>query len=294
MDILSYVKGVKTFKKSELVNQITSLGVIANDLTSNITRMEANKIDLGHEINQWMVTKSISRELDNAGFRGVGFQYAVKTSLQTVSALVLGLTKMVQSSKDEVWDGKLLDLRQANLLNLVEHMDHWVKYTGLVYDVLITMKTKGNRDAEKVLAKADLRFVNQTMDFYKGTTTLLLKGSRVILDNLSKIPEVEVSETSIAVMESTEGAAFSSLIQQGFGIHQVNPVFWYKLNKMNLNLARIDKARKDNEVFAMKITQAVNQKNGVDDADLDHQIEIYQDAIIKNVALIETIEKEYA
>jgi len=294
MDILSYVKGVKTFKKRELVDQITALGVVATDLTANITRMEANKIDLGHEINQWMITKSITRELDNVGFRGVGFQHAVKTSLTTVSALVLGLTKMVQSSKDEIWDGKLIDLRQANLLNLIEHLTHWVRYTGLVYDVLITMKNKGDREAEKTLAKADLRFINQTIEFYKGSTVMLLKGSRIILDNLMAIPEVEVSETSIAVMESTEGAEMASLIQQGFGIHQINPVFWYKLNKMNLNLARIDKARKDNEVFAMKITQAVNQKNGVDDADLDHQIEIYQDEIIKNVALIESIEKEYA
>lgn len=294
MDILSYVKGVKTFKKRELVDQLTALGVIANDLSSNITRMEVNKIDLSHEINQWAITKAVSRELDNIGYRGVGFQHAVKTGLDNVQALVLALSKVVQSHKDETWSGKLLDLRQANLLNLIEHMSHWVKYTGLTYDVLLTMKNGGTKDPEKLLAKTDTRFINQTLEFYKGTTAMLLKGSRVILDGLMAIPEVEVSETSIAVMEATEEAGKSQLLKQGFGIHQINPVFWYQLNKMNLNLARIDKARRDNEIFAMKITQAVNQKNGVDDADLENQIEIYQDEIIKNVALIESIENQYA
>lgn len=294
MDILSYVKGVKTFKKRELVDQLTALGVIANDLSSNITRMEVNKIDLSHEMGQWAVTKSIARELDNTGYRGIGYQHAVKTSLTTVAALVAGMIKMVQSHKDETWSGKLLDLRQANLLNLIEHMSHWVKYTSLVYDVLLTMKNGGSKDADQLLAKADIRFINQTVEFYKGTFVQLLKGSRIILDGLMAIPEVEVSESSIAVMEATEEAGKSKLLQQGFGIHQINPVFWYQLNKMNLNLARIDKARRDNEIFAMKITQAVNQKNGVSDADLENQIEIYQDEIIKNVALIESIEAQYA
>lgn len=294
MDILSYVKGVKTFKKRELVDQLTALGVIATDLTSNIARMEANKVDVSHEINQWAITKSIGRELDNVGYRGIGYQVAVKTSLQTVSALVVGLSKMVQSHKDEVWSGKLLDLRQANLLNLIEHMDHWVKYTGMVYDVLLSLKNGGSKDPEKLLAKTDIRFVNQTLDFYKGTMIQLLKGSTSILNGLNAIPEVEVSESSIAVMEATEAGEKSKLLKQGFGIHQINPVFWFQLNKMNLNLARIDKARRDNEIFAMKITQAVNQKNGVDDAQLDNQIEIYQDEIIKNVALIESIEAQYA
>lgn len=294
MDILSYVRGVKTFKKRELVDQLTALGVIATDLTSNITRMEANKVDVSHEINQWAITKSIGRELDNVGYRGIGYQHAVKTSLQTVSSLVAGLSKMVQSHKDEVWSGKLLDLRQANLLNLIEHMDHWVKYTGMVYDVLLTLKNGGSKDPEKLLAKSDIRFINQTLEFYKGTMVQLLKGSTIILNGLNAIPEVEVSESSMAVMEATEAGEKSTLLKQGFGIHQINPVFWYQLNKMNLNLARIDKARRDNEIFAMKITQAVNQKNGVDDAQLDNQIEIYQDEIIKNVALIESIEAQYA
>lgn len=294
MDILSYVKGVGTFKKSELVAKIAFMTVVANDLSGNIANLKANKIDLSKEIEQWSITKSINRELQNTGYRGVTFEAAINAALDTIKALDVGITKIVKNDREEVWDGKILNLRQANLLNLIEHVSHFLKYTTMVYDVLITMQNKNTQDPERILARADVRMINQTAEFYKGTLIYLLKGARVIVENLEAIPEVEVSESSIAVMEATEDAKKSKLLKQGFGVHTLNPVFWYGLNKMNLNIARINKARSDNELFAAKISQAVNLKNGSQDPVLDHQIEIYQDEIIKNVALIERIEKEYA
>lgn len=294
MDILTYVKGVPTFKKGELVNKLTAQVVIANDLLANLERMAANKIDLEPETNKWGLTKSLIRSFDNDGYRGISFNVIVKKSLETIVGLSNSLIKVVQSSRMEVWDGKILNLRQANMLNLIEHNEHWLKYTNMLYDVLITMRNKAGTDPDRYLLKADLRFLNQTVEYYKGTTSQLLKGVKVIMNELEAIPEVEVTETSLAVLEGVDGDGSTSLSKQGFGIHQVNPVFWYKLGRMNLNLARIEKARRDNEVFAMKISQTVNQRNGENDAELDHRIEVYQDEIIKNVALIEHIEKEYA
>jgi hypothetical protein len=51
--------------------------------------------------------------------------------------------------------------------------------------------------------------------------------------------------------------------------------------------------RASNEILAMKINQAINRKNGVNDAALDKQIEVYQDAIIKHTAKIKDIEAAY-
>ncbi|TQH47457.1 hypothetical protein, partial [Pseudomonas aeruginosa] len=76
-------------------------------------------------------------------------------------------------------------------------------------------------------------------------------------------------------------------------VHLLNPKYWISLANMNLNIARIEKMRRDNELFAMKISKAVNMKNGVNDAEIDRQIEVLQDEIIKNVNTIETIERRY-
>jgi len=44
----------------------------------------------------------------------------------------------------------------------------------------------------------------------------------------------------------------------------------------------------------MKISQAINKRNGSPDPDLDRRIEIYQDKIIKNDHSISEIEAQYA
>lgn len=293
MDLFEYAKGVKTFKKGELVMKLTTLTVAGNDLLSNLERLDANKIDLGHVANQWAITKSVIRALEQSGYRGVSFGHAMKASAQAIVALVPGLTKMVQGYRDEVWDGKLLTLRQANLLNLLEHIEHWLRYTNTVYSVLMSLNNKKATSGDAALDRADLKMVNGTLDFYKGTTNTLMKGARAIIANLETIPDVEISETSIAVLEGT-GSVNADLLKQGFGVHNLNPIYWYSLSKMNLNIARIEKMRRDNELFAGKISQAVNLKNGVNDAELDNRIEDYQNEIIKNVNTIESIEKQYA
>lgn len=294
MDLLTYVRGVKTFKKSQLIEKLDTVMVIARDLHGNIERLEANKIDLGHEINQWIISKSVLRFLESSGYRGVTFNHAMKTALMTVQAMVPVLSKLVKSDRNEVWDGKILNLRQANLLNIVEHTEHWLKFTGLVYDVLLTLHNKKVQAPESHLAKSDARWLNGTVEFYKTTTVELLKGSRILIQALEAVPEIDVTEGSLSVLEATETDAPIDMMKQGFGVHQLNPVFWISLGRMNYNLARIDKARRDNELFAMKISQAANLKNGTDDAQLDEQIAVYQDEIIKNVNLIEEIEKNYA
>lgn len=294
MELFEYAQGVKSLKRNQLVTKFTTLSVGANDLIANLDRLEASKIDLGHVINSWAITKSVSKALESSGYRGVSFNYALKSGAKTIVALAPLLSKLIQGYREDIWSGSTLTLRQANLLNIGEHIEHWLKYTNMVYSVLMTMHTKGEQAGMAVATKADLKLLNGTLELYKAVTVQLMKGSKVLFAHLEGIPDVEISETSLAVLEGTNPDATTDLLKQGFGIHNVNPVFWYQLAEMNLNVARIDKMQKDNELFAMKISQAVNQKNGVNDAELEHQIEVWQDAIIKNVNTIETIEKKYA
>lgn len=294
MDILNYVKGIPTFKKSNLLDRLSVTTVNANDLKGNIGRMEANKIDVEREVNSWVITKSIVRDLAASPYRGLTFNFAMDHALSTIASLCEGLGKLVSKDRNDVWDGKLLNLRQANILNTLEHIDHFLKYTTFVYDVLLTQKNKKARDADSYLQKTDARFLAQTLEFYKGTLMFLLKGSVQILKDLEKIPEVDVDETSLSVLEGTTSKKEMELIKNGFGVHNLNPVFWWKLGRMNMHVAEVDKARNENDTFAMKINQANNLRNGVNDAALDEQIEVYQDEIIKNVARINAIEAQYA
>lgn len=291
MKITDYVSNVQTFKKGELSQLVTVLQVTATDLLGNLERMHVNKISLESQISQWAITKSIVSGLNNGGFRGISFEKAVEAALGTVVDLSKALDVMISKDKDSVWDGKLINLRQANILMSIEQIDQWLKYTTLVYNVLISLNNKANQHVDNTVNKLDLRFLNQTLEYYKGTLLWLLKGSRAIIADLNNIAEVEVSEGSIGVMEGS--GMRTQLTTQELGVHNFNPKYWWKLNRMKSHVAEIDQIRLNNEHFAMKINQAVNQKNGTNDADLDERIEDYQDRILKGTARIAEIDNMY-
>lgn len=291
MKITDYVSNVQTFKKGELSQLVTVLQVGATDLLGNLERMHVNKIDLSSQINQWAITKSITAGLNNGGFRGISFEKAVEAGLHTVVDLTSALERLIAKDKDSVWDGKLINLRQANILIAIEQMDQWMKYTTLVYDVLISLNNKANQHVDNTASKLDLRFLNQTLEYYKGTLLWLLKGSKAIIADLNSIAEVEVTEASISVME---GSGMRTLLAtQELGVHHFNPKYWWKMNRMKSHINEIEQIRMENERFAMKISQAVNLKNGTNDADLDERIEDYQNLILKGSARIAEIDNMY-
>jgi len=291
MKITEYVGNVQTFKKSELSQLVTVLQVTASDLLGNLERMQTNKITLDTQIAQWAVTKSIVSGLNDNGLRGVGLTKCIESALQTVVALSTELERLIAKDKDSVWDGKLLNLRQANILISIEQIDHWLKYTSIVYDVLISLNNKANQHVDNTATKLDLRFLTQTLEYYKGTFVWLMKGHKAILADLNNIPEVDVTESSIGVME---GSGMRTLLtSQSLGVHHFNPRYWWKLNRMKNHVNEIEQIRLANERFAMKISQAVNQKNGTNDAELDERIEDYQDRILKGTARIAEIDNMY-
>jgi len=291
MKITEYVSNVQTFKKSELSQLVTVLQVNATDLLGNLERMHANKINLDTQVAQWAITKSVINELNNNGFRGVSFDKAVTSAVATVADLSAALEKLISKDKDSVWDGKLLNLRQANILISIEQIDQFMKYTTLVYDVLISLHNKANQHVDNTASKLDLRFLTQTLEYYKGTLLWLLKGSKAIIADLSNIPEIDVTEGSISVMEGS--GMKTMLTSQNLGVHHFNPKYWWKLNRMKNHVSEIEQIRLENERFAMKISQAVNQKNGTNDAELDDRIEDYQDRILKGTARIAEIDNMY-
>jgi hypothetical protein len=293
MNILEYTAGIKTFEKSKLLGLVDSLKVEAASLDENLRNLEANDLALDGVAERWVVTKSLIKQLAGHGFPIKDMNSASRNSLAVITAILPELSKLVMGYKGTVWDGKLLTLKQTNLMNLIEHISFWLRYTRSIYDVLLTLNNK-KIEAEKYLSKYDSKWINGTQDLYKSFTLELAKGGRSILKELNEIPELPVDEGPLATYEAIEGPGKIDLLKKGFGIHLVNPVYWYHLSVAKINIARIENMREENMAFSAKIAQAVNLRAGTDDHDLDRRIEIYQDKIVRNNHTIENIEAQYA
>lgn len=293
MNAVEYSAGVQTFKQEDIISSLLNITVAATDLEANIARIRNSNVDLSAVAGHWIITKGLEKALRANGVSMSDLPETITAGLSCIQALVPEVIKLIKGFNEKIWDGKLINLKQVNILNLIEHLTFWIKYVRMIFDVLLTMNNK-DVQADQYLSKYDTRWINGTELFFRTLTVELLKGSRGILLRLNAVPEVEVSQTSLDVLESMEGDAKVDLLKQGFGVHMVNPVFWFHLAWAKINIMRIENMRRDNELFAMKISQAINKKGGGEDPQLERQIEIYQDEIIKNTVAIEQIEKKYA
>lgn len=293
MEIIDYTRNVKSHKKSDILNQVDAIQVNATGLLANLSMLEESNVDVTPAAEKWVIPRGIIRHLENQGFRGNSFIKVVMQCINTVNAVLPEIRKEIKGYNEEIWDGKTISLKQANILNLIEYLNFWVNYSAEVSDTLVTMTSK-NTDAEKTLSKHDSRWINGTEDFYRSFTVTLLKGGRSITENLKRIQDLDVDQTTVDVLAGSEGEAAVSMLSKGFGIHHLNPVFWFDLGKSKVNLRRIENMRKKNEQFAMKISQAINLRNGTSDPQLQRRIEIYQNEIIQNEEAIRHIEAQYA
>jgi hypothetical protein len=294
MDAIEYSAGVETFKDTEVISALLNISVAATDLEGNISRIRNSDLDLSAVANEWIITKGLGKFLRDNGVRTDDLSQTLLVGVAAIQALVPEVTKLVKGYNEKIWSGKMLTLRQTNILNLIEHLTFWIKFTRMIFDVLLTMNNK-DIHADQYLTKYDTRWINGTDRFYRQLTAELLKGSKAVLARLNDVPDIEMTPTTLDVLESTEGADKVDLLKQGFGVHLVNPIFWYHLAWSKINIMRIENMRRDNELFAMKINQAINKKSGGgEDPQLERQIEIYQNEIIKNTVAIEQIEKKYA
>lgn len=294
MNILEYAKGVKSVKDIELIGTLSAVTIGLGDLKENTKKLGLVDIDLDVLGERWVLTKSIMKGVKQDGSipGNVVFTQMLLLGADAAISTATQLQDMVRKYNQKVWSGHTLTIRQTNILNTVEQLEFWYNYSNTLLDALITQHNQ-NIDPERYISKADARWLNGTKDFYVDVTKMLMKGSAHIVGVLKNMEDMEVDADTVDVLESNKGLSSVQLSTRGFGIHTVNPVYWFDSIKEKVDLWRIDNMRRNNDTFAMKINQAVNKKNGQNDPQLDRQIEVYQEAIIKNRAKIADIIDSY-
>lgn len=294
-DIQNYAKSVKNVQRKHVLTLLSTVDVTAFELLENINRMHNEDITLAIPSKSWALTKSIANNISKAT-PGYNADIPVLDTIKVASEVVIELTKylkkVVSSYKADIWAGETISVRQVYILSTIEQLDFWTRYASKTMDVLLSMSTESGYSMDRHLTKNELMFLNGSSQYFTNITISLLKGKTALIKEIEGIPEIDADdETSAEIMLGMGGK--KPELARGFGIHLINPKYWYDNVMIDVNLWRIRSAQDSNEYLAMKINQAINQKNGGSDASLDHRIEIYRQKIIKNTANINSIVESY-
>lgn len=292
---IAYARSVKSVDQKHIMTLIATVDVAANDLLDNVARLQAEGLSLEKESNSWVISKGIGVNLSKSvpGFTAnTPALETIKMGAEVIIGMSDPLRKMITGYNQKIWSGEAMTVRQVYLLSTIEQMEFWVRYANKLLDALLSMSSNVNFSIDKYLTKNEMLFINGSSQYFSNVTISLLKGKTALLKEISNIPDMDADDETSAEILTGMGNIKPELTR-GFGIHLLNPKFWYDSLMKEIDLHRIRSMQEDNEYLAMKINQAVNQKNGSNDAALDHRIEVYRQKIIKNSTKINDIVEDY-
>lgn len=289
-DIVGYARSVKKVKSGDIQTRLSVAEVSAKELADNIDRLDNAGLNLNAESSSWAITKSINSTISRS------YPYSTETPtitlLGTIADVIIHtiepIKTMVKQYKQEIWDGEVMSTRQVYILSAIEQIEFWLNYSNKLLDCLLSMNNQTGFVLDKYLTKNELIFVNGSVNAYANISVAFLKGAKALISEILRVPDVEaMDEVAAEVLGAFEKQNLE--LNRGFGIHLVNPKYWYYEAMKEIDLIRIRSANENNEYLAMKIAQAINKKTGNDDARLDHRIETYREKIVKNSATINKI-----
>lgn len=289
VNLEEYTNRVKNLKISDVKQELLSVVVRGENLIANLSLAKANDININEFFKEYYVTKRLVKDANNAGFRNIDAGQIIVFGAQASKHIAETINKKYLTGNN-TWDKSNVTVKQIAILNLLEHLNFFLKYSELLLDVAITNKSSA-LEPDKYLNKHDNNFLLNSLNDYSAQAVKLLGGSKAILKDIDEQPDIEVSDIDVEMLEAT---ASPGLTVKNLGVHSLNPMYWISSMIANRRLKVIENARKKNEQFAMKITQAINKRNGEEDPELERLIEVYQNEIIKNEALIAEIEAKYA
>lgn len=293
MELLQYVSKIKQFKKDDLISSIRDEKGILSGLKDTVALIKSSDLDLESAASRWALTQGILKDIHRQLPASVKLMEVIEFNTKSIEGLLNGIEARASKIKQNLIAAESVTIREANLLSLMDGIEHWTKFTDMLLSTLLTMAGNKTNNTNE-LTKNDLAFLNKTWNYYSFCSVQYFKGHVGILADLDKMPDVPANEQNVDVIVGSKGIGAVSIPMNSLMPHELNPKYWFDNFMVDINLRRIKNLHESNKMLAFKIEQASNKRNGVNDPNIDRQIEIFQDKIIKNNAAVERIRGKYA
>lgn len=201
------------------------------------------------------------------------------------------LRDRVLKSKTSVYDSETITFREKGILDTVSALNFFNRYATMVLNVVLTMAAK-EVNMNSFLTKVDINFFNGTPNYFAGLLIRFSQSIKSLEEMIDNLSDEVYDATSEEIIRNTVGDKAVSALR-GLAPHELNPLYWYKRQQMKADIKTIMNTNQDIDMLAMKIARLNNRRNGTNDPEIDRQIEIYQDELIKKQGKILQIEAKY-
>lgn len=245
--------------------------------------------------NAVIAKNAVLKGIENGLKRGLSPSVTLLSNIEDVlTHLGMWLPKLrerIIKSKTAVYDKDTITFKEKGILDTVSAVNFYNRYATQILDIILTQANK-DEPLQSLLTKVDLAFFNDTAPYFINLSIRFsdsVKSLETMIDDLSDELYDETSEEIIAAQLGDAGVQ----VLRNAALHKVNPLHWWKMRKMKKDINTIQSNIESINMLAMKIARLNNRNQGTQNPDLDRQIEVYQDGIIKKRAQNLSIEAKY-
>lgn len=291
MKITQFAKNIKPLSKADALKNINETKMFVETISDSFREAKAAGIHMDtifSATGQQRLAQDISKSLPGV----LSLENIMMGCINGADSIIKEAIAIIQASKQNLMSGETMTIRQANALMCVSAIDLWVDYTNrlLNYGMMRQMKSGKN----KAIKRPDQDFFTSAGPSYVDITKMLFESFGIIIKRLKAMPEVPVDEQTVDVLESTKGVdAVLAMPVRGLGIHNFNPIYYYKSVKMEIDLARIRSHNERIDMNAALIQQLQDEMIGNPNAARESVISKLEDRIIKSQATIQRIQESY-
>ncbi|QYN79987.1 hypothetical protein PQD71_gp094 [Kosakonia phage Kc263] len=246
-------------------------------------------------VNGYIQKNAVLRGIENQLKKGLNPHADLIDSLEyAAKQLDMWLPKLrdrVLKSKTSVYDVETITFREKGILDIVSALNFFNRYATMVLNIVLTQAAKEVNFAS-FLTKVDITFFNNTPTYFAGLLIRFSQSVKSLEDMVDNLSDETYDATSEEILRNSVGDKAVSALR-GLAPHELNPLYWWKRRQMKADIKAIVDTNQDIDMLAMKIARLNNRRDGTNDPDIDRQIEVYQDALIKKQGKIMQIEAKY-
>lgn len=186
-------------------------------------------------------------------------------------------------AKDVVAEG--LTYRHSTILQYAETMTFAMRYTAQQVRRVLAAEAavaSGKPDPdESYLTAREKAEYNARYSNWLDALGVIERSATELKNAIANVPDVVVDETTAAAVAAHVGTKNLDPMGMNFITPSWNPIYKVRMVKAEWDVARINQSKEERKMVELRLRELKNQREGIDDAKIQHQIEVVEDRLKK-------------
>lgn len=200
------------------------------------------------------------------------------TSLKEMERRLPALEALIEEHYDEDAGRGAMTLARVNLLQYLEAVSFYTRYSGYILNHVITaeLNVMQNQPEDESMLPAIKAWIEEGLPTFAILTNLYL-NEHDLVKTIEDLPDAVVTETNALMLEQTRPAAEVDPFNMGFISPKMNPIYHWRMKRATAAAERYKETQAQIQVIEMKIYNLEQLDRGKNDASVQAKIKYLEE-----------------